>query len=118
MFSALFYRAVTTNDELRARTTSLYNGQKAYPLAFPSTCFLDVVVTLERVLNFFTGAEEIPPEGFNNQPVLNFNPNEVLPTSSTCAVQLTLPTKYSEDYEAFKKMLDMGFVCHGGFGKH
>lgn len=81
---------------------------------------LDVTVTLGRILNFFTGAEEIPPEGFNHPPVLTFNPDEVFPTSSTCAVELVLPTytQYSEDYERFKQMLDMGFICHGGFGKH
>ena len=74
-------------------------------------------VTLPMVLNFFSGAEEVPPEGFHNEVVLSFNPINPFPTSSTCAVELTLPSQYSNDYYTFKKMLDIGFTCHRGFGK-
>ena len=76
-----------------------------------------MIVSLETILYFFTGAEEIPPEGFNNPPTLSFNPDEVFPTSSTCAVELTLPTQYSGDYGRVKEMLDIGFICHGGVWK-
>ncbi len=74
-------------------------------------------VTLERVLNFFSGSEEIPPEGFPNIPTLSFNNDNPFPTSSTCAVELTLPTRYSKDSVQFKKMMNIAFTCRGGFGK-
>ena len=52
------------------------------------------------------------------EPSLSFNPENPFPTPSTCAaVELILFTKYSDDYLTFKKMLDIAFTCHGGFGK-
>lgn len=79
--------------------------------------FPDVqVVTLQRVLNFFSGAEELPPLGFPNPPILNFNSENVYPTSSTCALQLTLPDKYYSNFKEFEKSLDTAFLFHGGFG--
>ena len=52
-------------------------------------------VTLGMVLNFFTGSDAIPPCGYGNPPELNFSPDNVMPTASTCAPSLTLPTKCS-----------------------
>lgn len=72
-------------------------------------------VPLECILQFFSGARQIPPLGFSAEPELNFNFNNRYPTASTCAVQLTLPTAYST-YDIFKSMLTTGFLCHGGFG--
>lgn len=76
-------------------------------------------VTLEMVLSFFTGAEEVPPNGYGPlvQPCLNFNDTQPYPTASTCAIALTLPTKYyDQPYEKFKKIMDTAMLCHGGFG--
>ena len=75
------------------------------------------VVTLSKVLNFFSGADEIPENGFQNEPVLSFNSDDVFPTASTCAIELTLPTMYSNNYCMFKKMMNLALTCHGGFGK-
>ena len=72
-------------------------------------------MTLGMVLNFFTGSNGIPPCGYSNPPELNFNSVNVLPTASTCAPSLTLPTKFS-DYEEFKASLVKGLTWHGGFG--
>lgn len=72
-------------------------------------------VTLGTVLNFFTGSDAIPPCGYANPPELNFSPCNVLPTASTCAPSLTLPTKYS-NYDDFKSNLVKGMTWHGGFG--
>ena len=72
-------------------------------------------MTLGMVLNFFTGSDGIPPCGYSNPPELNFNSVNVLPTASTCAPSLTLPTKFS-DYEEFKASLVKGLTWHGGFG--
>ena len=54
-------------------------------------------MNLERVLSFFIGAEEIPPGSYGAllQPCLNFNEQQPYPTASTCAITLTLPTRYS-----------------------
>ena len=76
-------------------------------------------ITLETVLSFFTGAEEIPPGGYGAlvQPHLNFNDIQPYPTASTCAIALTLPTKYyDQPYDAFKRAMDIAMTCHGGFG--
>ena len=73
------------------------------------------VVKLTDVLTFFTGADEIPAGGFPREPTLVFTSEGVLPTASTCAQQLVLPTLFHEDYEQFKRRLDIAFTCHGGF---
>ena len=71
-------------------------------------------ISLKMVLAFFTGANTIPPLGYKSS-TLNFNANNHYPTASTCAIQLTLPSKYQE-YEEFKKQMDTAFSVHGGFG--
>ena len=59
-------------------------------------------VSLQDVLSFFSGAAKIPPLGFHPLPSLSFRHDAVYPTASTCALRLTLPTCYSDDYESFK----------------
>lgn len=71
-------------------------------------------VTLETVLVFFTGADHIPPLGLP-PATLHFNHYNKYPVASTCAVTLTLPTKF-DDYSELKKNLDVAFLMHGGFG--
>lgn len=71
-------------------------------------------VSLKEVSAFFTGADSIPPIGYS-EVVLNFNATTPYPLSSTCALELTLPTKH-EKYADFKKSLDVAFTMHGGFG--
>ena len=46
---------------------------------------------------FFSGTERLPPTGFDTECTLNFNSCNVYPTASTCALTLTLPTKYHDD---------------------
>ena len=91
------------------------NGYFFFPNCHVFLHFLVGLVSLRSVLSFFSGGEEIPPMGFQFEPELNFNPDNVYPTASTCAVQLTLPTRYKE-YEAFKHAMTIGFTCHGGLG--
>jgi len=74
-----------------------------------------VGVSLETVMSFFSGADDIPHWGYPHEPLINFNPDSAYPTASTCTLQLTLPTCYSE-YLAFKRALDTAFTMHGGFG--
>ena len=77
------------------------------------TFFLSV--TLSTVLSFVTGAEEIPPLGFPHNATLGFSETNPYPTASTCAIQLTLPSKYAM-YEDFRKYVLYAMVNHGGFG--
>ena len=76
-------------------------------------------ISLQSALSFFTGVDEVPPEGFPHDPVLNFAEDckQEMPTASTCAIQLTLPTCHS-DYSSFQRSLNVAFVYHGGFGLH
>ena len=67
------------------------------------------------VLSFFSAADDIPPLGYGVDPTLYFNDESVYPMASTCALQLTLPSRYS-DYDSFKQALDIAFRMHGGFG--
>ena len=67
-------------------------------------------ITLGEVLSFFTGTNRIPPLGFADA-TLNFSPTNPYPTASTCALTLTLPTKYAS-YADFKVL---SMQSHGGF---
>ena len=75
-------------------------------------------VHLSTVLSFFTGAESLPPMGFGMAPVLRFDPSNMFPTASTCALELTLPTKYHNQPHLFKEKMVYAFKNHGGFGKY
>ena len=104
-------------------------------IAIPATslltnlCFLHLIMTifiitesssegkvsLKKILAFFTGGDSIPPAGFHKECTLNFNPSNPYPTASTCALVLTLPTRWAT-YEDFKTHADVAFTMHGGFG--
>lgn len=71
-------------------------------------------LTLADILIFFSGVDSIPPLGFSCSPTLTFH-NRELPSSSTCALTLTLPIH--SDYVSFKAKVTFGMKHHGGFGK-
>ena len=81
---------------------------------FYFSCYL-TTVKLSTVLSFVTGAEEIPPLGFPHDATLGFSETNPYPTASTCAIQFTLPSKYSV-YEYFRQYILYAMVNHGGFG--
>ena len=90
---------------LEGKVQFVYNYviiQNIHQPAADSEC----TVSVGTVLPFFTGADTIPPLGYTSA-VLNFNQ---YPTASTCAVELTLPTKHTQ-YEQFKKQLDVALQC-------
>ena len=66
-------------------------------------------------MNFFTGAKDVPPAGYDVGPSIYFGEKDFYPKASTCALQLTLPTQHC-DYASFKAALDTAFLSHGGFG--
>ena len=59
--------------------------------------------------------DDIPPTGLDKECTLSFNSTQPYPTSSTCALELTLPTKYG-NYDNFKKHTNIAFTMNGGFG--
>ena len=63
---------------------------------------------------FFTGADGISLGGYETV-IMSFNKDNPYPTASTCGLELTLPTKH-DDYNDFKRCLDIAFTMHGGFG--
>lgn len=51
----------------------------------------DCECTLEEVLIFCTGADRVPPLGFDKVPKLTFlecDADKMLPTASTCSIEL------------------------------
>ena len=90
--------------------TSIYTTHHFFVIGSSS----EAPPTLGDVLSFFTGEDCIPSAGYP-AVTLNFNQTNVFPTSSTCAIVLTLPTRH-ESYEDFKKYMDIALTMHGGFG--
>ena len=79
----------------------------------------DVIdIKLEDILVFATGASEVPPMGFDEQPSVSFkNPDEVggaLPSASTCSNTMYLPVH--DTYGTFKDKFLFGITCAVGFG--
>lgn len=71
-------------------------------------------LTLNQILNFFTGCVVIPPTGFYGCS-LNFSATDPYPTASTCSNELKIPIKYNL-YSDFKEACCMAFSAHGRFG--
>ena len=74
----------------------------------------DVDCSLEDILVFLSGTDVIPLLGFDKLPTVSFNLG-VLATSSTCDVQLWLPTGHN-NYTAFKDAMLLSIKGNDGFG--
>ena len=74
--------------------------------------------TIEEVLIFFTGADAVPPLGFDKQPTVCFmhNSNSKCSTSSTCELVLRLPTRHGNNYASFRDAMKMSLQDNDGFG--
>ena len=72
--------------------------------------------TLAKVLSFCTGSEYPPPLSFDNPITVRFDSSTNWPLASTCALQLTLPTKFYDNFEKFRDNVVFGLLNHGGFG--
>jgi len=73
--------------------------------------------TLGDILAFFTGADRIPPLGFEKKPTVAFLPeDDMFATSSTCDLVLRLPVKYGESLQRFKQAMIMSLKDNDGFG--
>ncbi|XP_065900336.1 G2/M phase-specific E3 ubiquitin-protein ligase-like isoform X1 [Dysidea avara] len=66
------------------------------------------ICKLEEVLIFCTGADCVPPLGFNKKIDLVFlGSQQYLPTASTCLLILRIPTCY-QDADLFNEKMEMG----------
>ena len=77
----------------------------------------DIGCTMKHVMIFFSGSDRIPPMGFDRHPTLHFihDDERKLPTSSTCDLQMRIPTCHP-DYDEFKKYMVLGLIGNDGFG--
>lgn len=72
------------------------------------------VVTPHHILAFFTGADRIPPLGFDKKATMLFT-SGVLATASTCDMVIRVP--YCHDsYDKFKCFMVESLIANGGFG--
>ena len=68
---------------------------------------------------FFSGAERIPPLGFDSEaPSIVFlhDSKSRFPTASTCSIQLRLPISHGDKYQSFKEDFLLAIVGNDGFG--
>ena len=74
--------------------------------------------SLEHLLHFWTGADRIPPGGFQQQLTMEFYMDVAgrLPTVSTCGLQLSLPRGRTDPNE-FRAMMIFTLQNTAGFGK-
>ncbi|XP_052396257.1 G2/M phase-specific E3 ubiquitin-protein ligase-like [Carassius gibelio] len=72
-------------------------------------------LTLQEVLAFTSGLEELPPLGFKNQPIIEFmHTDRKFPEANTCDVVLRLPVHRS--YEEFCNHMCSGILQATEFG--
>ena len=80
----------------------------------------NLVVSLEDILTFATGANAVPPMGWSEHPSIVFKPvddgGSDLPSASTCINALYLPTVHYNNYDKFKYKLLFAITCSVGFG--
>ena len=53
---------------------------------------------------------------FDNHLMVYFDSSTDWPLASTCVLQLTLPTKFHDNFEKFRDNVVFGLLNHGGFG--
>lgn len=71
-------------------------------------------MTLGTILMFMTGTNAIPPLGFDEIPVIEFDLERNLPRSSTCSLKIFLPGAANK--EEFKKNITRGVFESVGYG--
>ena len=77
----------------------------------------EVVLTLDDVLTFVTGASCIPPMGFDTPPQIMFcHDNSHYPTASTCVPSMKIPCSL-RDVSLFSTRMTEAIVGAVGFGK-
>ena len=80
----------------------------------------EINVSLESILVFITGADHIPPLGFEGTPEIRFTGSPYqkemrLPSASTCGPTLYLPLCLS-DPDIFAEKMDIAIIGAQSFG--
>ena len=73
----------------------------------------NIVVTPEHILAFFTGADKIPPTGFDKKATMVFT-SGILATESTCDMVIRVPYCHGT-YDTFKSFMIEALIANGGF---
>ena len=74
-------------------------------------------VSLENILQFFSGASKLPATGFDETPKNSFTSEDVLPYTSTCALKITFPRSLGVlSYDDFESKIDSCICSSFGFG--
>lgn len=90
-----------------------------------SACTLDTItehMQVKDVLQFITGADYIPPMGFDHNLLIRFYDQDLqeggkqFPYASTCALQLFVP-RGIEDPSRFEEMMKESIFGSVGFDK-
>ena len=78
----------------------------------------DLPCKIEDVLVFFSGSDQIPPLGFDEEPSVVFlhDQGSRFATASTCSLQLRLPTCHGDNYTKFKEDIILSVKGNDGFG--
>lgn len=77
----------------------------------------EVILSLEDILTFVTGASRVPPMGFDNPPQIIFSHEDAhYPTTSTCVPSITIPQSMRE-MSVFVSRMTEAIVGAIGFGK-
>ena len=76
----------------------------------------DSTCSLEEILMFCTGSDSVPPVGFCKKiDVVFLGSQAILPTASTCSLELRIPTCHN-DSSSFSEMMSLGLKCGMEFG--
>jgi hypothetical protein len=74
-------------------------------------------VTLQNILQFFTGASRVPGTGFDETPKISFMSKECFPEGSTCSLTIKFPLSMGcLGYEDFEAKMDYAILGSYGFG--
>ena len=106
-FVTIFILLLFTTPDSNGLIAVVEDGiQKELPLA------------LEDILIFSTGAFNVPPMGFEEQPSISFKKaGGDLPTASTCTNTLYIPTVHANNYETCKYKFVLALTGAVGFGQ-
>ena len=74
-------------------------------------------MSLESILQFFSGASKLPATGFDETPKITFTSENVLPYTSTYALKVTFPRSLGLlSYDDFESKMDLCIRGSFGFG--
>ena len=72
-------------------------------------------VSLENILQFFSGASKLPATGFDETKI-SFTSEDVLPYTSACALKIMFPRSLGVlSYDDFEGKMDFCVCCSFGF---